>query len=423
MKPNPWLYPGLALLAVGGWIGMQKKSIAAMNRETALLRAGVLKIQTQEAADEKARSTRVASASKTIDWKSLGRNNETKRPGDMPDMRAMSRMARILKNMTPEELIRQLDEIDALDLSEKARDPLISMVIFRLIETQPEYVMERYKSRLANLRSGFLGTSLTVAFTSWAMKDPQAATRWFDQQVEAGTFESKALDGKSDARRDFEGALIKQIITTDLQAAMDRVLRLSPDDRLWIFERGNTVVSQFQDPKIAENYSRLLRSSLPADKVSKILADYANSLFVKDDFTKIDQFIASTQATSDDRKAVTASIFQSQLYVNRDAPLSRETLETVRTWAAQYSPETVDQTTGNALAQSLIHRKDYDKIAALILDYQQSTGSDEILTSFLENPNTQSDQKHFAQTQELILKIKDPSTRERIQNLPGYRSK
>ena len=95
-----------------------------------------------------------------------------------------------------------------------------------------------------------------------------------------------------------------------------------------------------------------------------------------------------------------------------------EELDKARAWAAGQAPDVVDKATGEALASTLWRGGNFHKASELALKYQTSTGSDEVLASFLKSPQVQHKPADGAYS--LIDKIKDPALQEEIRNLPQY---
>jgi hypothetical protein len=118
--------------------------------------------------------------------------------------------------MTREELIAGLDAVAALGLSPNARSMFEQDLIGPLIEKDPQYVLARFIDTLQDEASG-IKWHLSNALRDWAKQDPSKAGAWLDQQIAAGKFESKTLDGISPFRMQFEEALVGILVSPQPQ--------------------------------------------------------------------------------------------------------------------------------------------------------------------------------------------------------------
>ena len=74
----------------------------------------------------------------------------------------------------------------------------------------------------------------------WAKKDPAAAIAWFDQQIAAGKFDSKSLDGKSQSRNPVRRCFDLHILLgSDPEAAALRLGAMPEDQRDEVCPNGN----------------------------------------------------------------------------------------------------------------------------------------------------------------------------------------
>ncbi|MFT4177126.1 MAG: hypothetical protein QM627_10785 [Luteolibacter sp.] len=422
MKPNPWLYPGLALLAVGTWIGIQKRSAATVEHRITQLRTAIRKTHERQAADERSHAAAQREAKK-IDWKAMASQVSG---GDLlivPNYSALSRMQRLLMKMTPEELISQLDAIDMLDLPEESRITILGLVLNRLSETHPEYVLQRYQNSI----KGTTQTQwpLIMALRHWAQKDLQSAVRWLDQQIDSGTFESKALSGKSASRIHFEAIIIGQLALSDPQTAIARAMRISPDERQSLYQFGVFGIHTTKEPASTSrdaNYLQVVRAILSPEQASAVLASQALGFLGNGNYDRVDQFIANTHATEADKKEIARNIINSRVRPGMLHSVSRESLDEARDWAARHVPESMNQLTGEALASTIWGNQGFEKASTIALDYQQSTGSDEVLAAFLDSEFVKYNPLAKEKARELISRIKDPAIRERIGNQKVYQN-
>ncbi len=418
MKPNPWIFPALALFVVVGWIGVQKKTAASLEREISLVTERIAQVRTGMDAGGKTREVEEKARKekdRKIDWKDLAGKIGQMRNGTMPDMRAMMHMQRLLMDLSPQELGAQLDEIAALDLDDAARKQLQGMITGILSEKAPQMVLERFGEDLADDDMG-RSWQLGMALGRWADKDPAAASAWLDKQIAAGKFESKSLDGKNESLVRFESSLVGALLKTDPAAAAARVASLPEEQRVELFQQGFS----FQlEAKNEAAYANLVRGSVAADKVGGILADTAGNLAVRGDYERVDGFIAASQAGDEEKKSIVEQVMKSKLSSGGGSEIKTEDLDKARAWAATQSPGAVDKATGEVLASTMWRGGDFNKASALVLQYNEGSGNDEVLTAFLRSSSMRNNAKD--QVEALIDKIKDPAVREEIRNLPQFK--
>src|SRR5688572_15475951 len=239
MKPVEFIPPVVALAAAAIWLGSQSRSISSLVEENTVLRERLAAARHpvaggEEAADSPGHSRATNGKAKKIEWKQIAlRITETR--GDVADMRANIEIQRLLMELSPEELVAALDEIAVMDLTDEAKRQLESTLIDALSQKDPALAVQRFSDRLSQD-----GVSWQVgnAFRTWAMKDPAAAMAWMDKQIADGKFESKKLDGRSEARMRFEAGLVGALLESDPAAAAARVESLPENERSSLFTQG-----------------------------------------------------------------------------------------------------------------------------------------------------------------------------------------
>jgi hypothetical protein len=421
MKYTPWIFPGLAVLIVGGWIGYQKNTAASLLRDISILTERIRHVQASEEnqlksrkAEEKAKQDK----EKKINWKDLASKMVPKigqiRNDTVPKMRAMWRIQSMLMEMSPGELAAQLDEIAKLDLDEESRSNFEFMILGVLAEKDPKLALDRCADQLGGEERWW---TLAHAFGKWAGKEPVAAAACFDQLIKQGKFDSKSLAGKSESRLRFEGALVNALLQSDPRAASARVAALPEDQRQEFFQQVSSM--GIIKPGTEAAYAQLARANLPADKAAGTLAHTAGGLAYGDGYGQIDGFIAKTSATEEEKKAIVSEVMENKLTRNGGREINQDTLEKARAWAATQSPDSVDQATGKVLAKSTMGGTDFDKTSALALQYQESSGKDDVLVEFLKSDTFQHSNNDKAKA--LIDKIKDPALQEEVRNLPQFK--
>ena len=157
---------------------------------------------------------------------------------------------------------------------------------------------------------------------------------------------------------------------------------------------------------------------MAADKVGGILANTAGTLAMQGGYERVDGFIASAQATDEEKKSIVGEVMKNKLSRQGGSKINVEELDKARAWGASKSPGVVDKATGEALASTIWRGGDFNKASELALKYNESSGNDEVLAAFLKSSEVRSGSTDKARA--LIDKIKDPALREEIRNLPQY---
>lgn len=418
MKANPWLLPGVALLVTGGWIAYGKQSAAALEREISVLTERIR--QVRAAGDEEAKAGGTAELSRKqkdekIDWKDIAGKMAEMRGGGMGDMRTMIRLQRLLLDMSAQDLCAQLDVIAALDLDDNARKQLEGTILGILADKDPKMVLERFGGEVGDDASSGRWY-LNMALTKWAEKEPAAATAWLDKAIADGKLDSKSLDGKSEHRIHLESAMVNALLKTDPAAASARVAALPEDQREDFFRQGFF----FQVSAGTEAaYAKMVRENLPAGKVGGILANTAGNLAMHGGYERVDGFITSANASAEEKQAIVGEVLQNMMGRHGGAKINVEELDKARAWGTTQSPGTVDKATGEALAASLWRGADFKTASGMVLQYNTSSGNDEVLAAFLKS--SQLRHRSADEAMPLIDQIKDPVLREEIRALPEFK--
>ncbi|NJM37949.1 MAG: hypothetical protein HC845_08905 [Akkermansiaceae bacterium] len=235
MKPTLFLPPVLALLITLGWITKERHSISILERECSVLRKAIASRVIENPADsvsaERNLPSKITNGKKSVGWKEIA----AKLLGDSGssnffNSRERTKLERYLLLLSQEELAAALEEIATLDLPDKSREALEYLLIERLVLKDPEFAIKHYFNRIHDVEGSVRG-QLADAMGMWAKKDLASATAWFDQQIAAGAFDSKSLNGRSDARISFERKLLEIMISVDSTGALARLKSLPEDQR------------------------------------------------------------------------------------------------------------------------------------------------------------------------------------------------
>ena len=245
----------------------------------------------------------------------------------------------------------------------------------------------------------------------WVMKkDPAKAAAWFDQQIAAGKFDSKSLDGESRPRQRFEGALINVLLASDPDAA-GRRLGAIPED-----QRGE-VLSQYQFQSLKEEsqlaFAKLVRSQVPADEQADTFAQQASYLVSRDGYSKVSEYLDRIEATPAERTKCAEEAAESKLSNHNGKKVTRENLDEMREWVTTQAPEALGSITGKALGNAMqgSRKMEFSEAADLAVQYNQTSDNDEVLASFLESWSARENKE---QARALAEKITDEKRREEI---------
>jgi hypothetical protein len=373
------LLPAVALVLVGTWMGVQRRTLAAVERD-------IITLQTQLSAARFTSPDADPSAAKAsrdtgpIDWKKIAREQQ----GVMGDPRVMMRCHRRLKAMTHEEILSALDEIAKTDLPANSRSTLEQMLVGQLVQLDPELALTKFIDCLQDERSG-IKHQLPAAFQKWAKKDPQKAAEWFDQQIAAGKFASKSLDGRNSFRLLFEGVMIGSLLSSDPAAAALRLAELPEGQREEVINH-NSVNSFKQDNPAA--FAKLVREQLSTTDPTRIIARQASQMVWNGGYAKVTEYLNLIGATSSERSACVDQAAISRIQsLPKNQKVTREDIDALRDWVGSQSPDSLDRVTGKFLGEAVRgnFRLDFTEAAGLAVHYSQASGNDESLGAFLES--------------------------------------
>jgi len=404
------LPPAVALLVVGTWLGLQRRAISTTEQDCATLRDHLAADSGANSATAKAANpNNKIKAGAPINWQLLaGRFDEMQRAGATADMRVVLRFQQRLQALTREELIAGLDAIPALGLSTDSRSMLEQTLIGPLIEKDPEYVLRHFIDALQDDASG-LKWHLATALRDWARQAPGEADAWLDEQIAAGKFDSKTLDGKSQFRTQFEGVMLGILLTAD-PAAAGRRLAAAPQDQRADIINNNLINSVTAETQAA--FTKLVRDQVPAADRPGIFAIQAAQCAVQGGYSKVSEYLAQIEATPAERSMCVERAASIRIFAN-NRPVTSEDLDTLRTWAGTQAPDASDRVTGNILATAtqMTPALAFNAAAELAVHYSQASGNDDVLATFLD---TWTARNNKDQARVFAEKIADESRREEI---------
>ncbi|MDB6079562.1 MAG: polymerase, sigma-24 subunit, subfamily [Akkermansiaceae bacterium] len=315
--------------------------------------------------------------------------------------------------MSAEDLAEGLDQILSMNLPED-QGHIGGLLVAALLEKDPRLAYARFAKVSSDNNEIYF--RLADGMKQWAQSDGVTATAWLDEQIKAGRFDSKALDGHSDLPR-FEAALLSTLLKADPSAARARLAAMSVEERTSIL--GNYLPMLHIPVGREAELAGLIRSQLPADQTTNAMASAAASMVHRRGFDGIAKFMDDSQATAGERQAmVTESVaMKLGIYgVENGEPNSGDGLAAIdkaRAWAEREAPGSADTATGQALGLLLTRNYPFQESASVALHYLETTGSDGVLAAFL---NTPSAQKNPQQVIDLLPKIADPKVREEIRS-------
>ena len=416
LRPSRFIPPVLALIVVSSWIGNERHLISSLEKESVALKAHLVSRSSDsgpELSSVNPKSSGKTTKKEPLDWKKIAAQMREARDSNdgMGDMRAMIRHQQRIQEMSRDELVSALDEVAALDLGDDARQHLEQMLIGPLIQKEPEFALNRYIDRLADPH-GIMGWQLSNGMKEWMKKEPERAVGWFDQQIAAGKFDSKSLDGKSQSRMQFEGAVISTLLTTDTAAAAARLKLLSEDQRADVL-RNNTGNGVQEKDQLA--FANLVREQLPEKDQAQTLAQQASQRgWGSEGYTEVTEYMDRIEATPAERAVCVEQVAESKIQqISQNKKIAREDIESLRDWATTQSPATLDKVTGAALVTAIQanQKMEFSEAAELATQYQQASGNDEVIIHFLSSGSAYD---HKEEAIALAAKITDPKQREEV---------
>lgn len=397
----------MVLFVAGILIGIQRWSIATMESDNVMLRQQLAAARSAGlgAHDNQAAAPN-AEDKGPRNWKKLAvQYADMRRRDNRGNGLLLSRLQQCAQEMTPQEAIAALDEIATLHLPDASCNTLEQMFIWPLVQKDPELALKHFSDRLQDERSAIIG-HLANALGEWAKKDAGQAGAWFDQQIAAGKFASKALDGKSRRRIEFEGMMIGVLLASDPAAAARRLVAMPEAQRAQIMNPGIISGTFREEDQLA--YAQLVRAQVPAEDQVPLFGAQASFLAQTGGYDKVTGYLARIEATPAERTACVEQSAGWLLLRAKDKPVTREDFEVLRAWLGTQAPELTDRVTGRLLGNGKMAFAD---AGALALQYSQASGNDDVLGIFLESAAARSN-KEAARI--LAEKIADENRRAAI---------
>jgi hypothetical protein len=419
MKIAPRILPVIALALAGIWVADQRRAISTLEDASASLQKHLVTARSSSPAADPPSAKPAAKATATkgkesLAWKKLAAEfSDMKADGKMERIRLSLNLSILSLSLSQEELVAALDEIPALDSPAENRAELEQILFWALTKKDPKLAATRYMDRLHN-ESGKMANNLSSAMQAWAKNDPAEAVAWFDQQIAAGQFDSKSLDGKSAILNQFEKALVQALLGKDPATISRRLGAMTPDQRMEVL--GGWPSSEL----IKENYlsfAALVRSQVPEkEQVDLFARQTGRMVSMTDDgsFAEALDFMDRIAATPAERIACAEEAAEDSItFKSYRGKVTRTDLDAVREWTKAQAPDSIDRVTGKVIAAAMRggHELDFATASEWVLHYHQASGNDDVLTSFLvASPR----RKNIEQARALASKISDAKRREEI---------
>lgn len=416
MKSTLLIPPAAALIIVGTWLVPQRRSMAVIEAECDRLRSTI----TAAEAPATTRDDPLEKRRKIIEWTKLGTQFQSNPMGSggmafigaVPDQRELTRFRQRLDAMSTAEFIATLGEIAALDLPPKVRENLEWTLLDSMGRKDPAAALGLLESR-GMMQSALYEFLITYTLQAWAQKDTAAAADWFDKQIAAGTFDSKALDGVSSSRRSLETTFIRILLASSPGAAARRLAALPEDQR-------GDVMSMYDMTNVPEEiqlaHAALIRAQVPAKDQAETIASAIPNPVKRGDYSAVTAYLDRINATPAERAASALKSIQEMVPKNPDSfKLAREDFDALREWVGDQAPDSVDKITVEALAKNANgdYKIKFAAAADLAVEYSAQSGNDEVLAGFL---TSEAARRNKPIARDLAAKISDETRRAEILN-------
>lgn len=415
MKPTVLFPPAVALILVGTWIVPQRRSMAVLETECARLRSNI----TAAESPSTTRPDPLKKRRKIIEWTKLGTLLQSNPmmssmifSGAMPDPRVAMRFRQRMDGMSTAEIIAALDEIAALDLPPIISENLEWTLLDSMARKDPAAALGLLENR-GMMKFSLYENLISGTLKAWARKDPTAAGAWFDEQIAAGTFDSKALDGVSSSRHSLESAFIRILLGSSPEAAARRLAALPEDQR-------GDVMHMYDMSMVPEEnhvaHAALVRAQVPEKDQAGTIASQMTNLIKRGDYSAATAYLDRIAATPAERAASAMIAIRDMLPISPDSgKLSREDFDALREWVGVQSPESVDKLTAKALGDGANgdHKIKFAAAADLAVGYSAQSGNDEVIAGFL---TSNAARRNKALARDLALKITDETRRAEVLN-------
>ncbi len=386
MKPSLVIPPAVALILAGSWIVPQRLSMAVAETECARLRTTLAATSSQSSSAKSLSRDPLEARRKVIEWTKLAahfpsnpRMSSMSFSGAQPDPRVALRFRQRMHAMSTDEVIATLDEIAILDLPSQDRENLEWTLLEALVRKDPAMALGRMEDP-AMMESYVFRNLVSGALQAWAKQDSAAAGAWFDQQIAAGKFTVKSLDGVNHFRQMFESALIGILLTSSPEAAARRLAAL-PENQRGNVLRMYSITTVPEENQVA--HAQLIRSQVPAEDQAETIASQAR--FPPRDYSEVTAYLDRIDATPAERAACALKASENINFMFGSNQVTGEDIDSLREWVGAQAPEILDVVTGKALGAAAQGNRsmEFSAAAELAVEYGIASGNDEVLATFL----------------------------------------
>ena len=419
MKISRSILPIAALVLAGAWLISQRQAISVVKQTNTQLQKNITaarssspsavivpvkptsRVKAQPPVDAK-------QANEPLDWKKIAAQCEALQQNY--DAKEMERLRQRFEKLSVAELIAALEKVATLGLSASSHKLLMDSLLMPLVAKDPEAALTGYMDFLGDNTFG-TGWQLADVTKKWAEKDPARAAAWFAEQVAAGRFESKSVDGENRIREKIEYGFFSASLDTDPAAAARSLAAMAE-------ERRTEVLSDYLDTGIKQekqlDFITLLRSHLSAKNQARLLSRKSHYLARSGGYAEVEAFMEQISATPTERVACVGEAARQQFsLISKDHKVTRADIDAMRVWTQAQAPGATDTTTGIVIASSIGKGggMSFADAAELTLQYHKASGNDDTLIAFLHYFPGRINREV---ARGLTAQISDPKSREEI---------
>lgn len=410
----------VAVLAISGiflakrqFASTEKQHSMAIYRETIRTvtehRAGT-RVRLAAEAEQKKNSSAPVATRESIDLKEIARAMAGMRGGGFPDMQAMVKMQKAVMGLSVEDLSSLIADASKMDLPDEQKIGLQTMLLQGLVQKDAKAAVLAGQSLMGEIAGNQkMMVNMSVvrpAFSEWLKQDAGAALQWFDSEVTAGHFENKSLQDVNNERMQFEGALLPSLAAKDPAAAKDRLLKLTPGERVAALSAGDGFRT---DSASQRAFSDLVRGTLDPAQQAGVLSNLASSIQAASDFKGVGDYLSSIGATPEEKSKILPGVATSSLRNlawGSDKSLTYENALPVKNWLEEQQPGSSGKILGESLASvSGMGRYSTEDAIKLLDRFYGESPSDDLLTSFISHSRAGTKAEEL---RALAAKIQDP---------------
>lgn len=343
-----------------------------------------------------------------IDWARVLKALRSQGPAGLPDAQALNTLTNHLRGLEEADWRAVLAELDALELEPRDREALDELVIDPLAASSPRLVFAAYAARLSDPDTG-IRWRMSDTFDRWLADEPEAAVEWYRDALVAGTFDSKSLDGRNDARSTFDGILVRHWFQEgEAATAAEYLAELPEEDRFTVLMRHGRVIPTEHQRAFAD----LVRAQLPPESSSRVLAAELGGHGGRGGLERVAGAMDRIAATGAERAVIAAAAARSALRGDgTGGVIALDPLAATRSWLRRESPENADRITGEILGCPARDAREFAQRVRVLEGLLDRGAGQDMLLGFLNGGGS----RHFpAGLGRLLERVADASERERL---------